>query len=496
MNNRLQVLDATRKETSLNLKPEAKAELGQYMTPSRIAEFMASLFKLKGHSIINLLDAGAGIGSLTIAFFEHLLTKRTVKQIFWCGYEVDASLTSILHTHIDDYCTEFQKRGISITASILNEDFIKHAVKQIQSKIAPGYNFAILNPPYKKINTDSDHRRLLHTVQIETVNLYTAFLALVLELMQPGGQVVAIVPRSFCNGPYYKPFRERMLSHAAIRQIHLFSARDKAFQDEGVLQENIIMYLERDGQQGKVKISTSTDDTFADYAETTLPFRLIVKPNDSEKFIHIPTTNGVNLRSTSQAFQYDLANLGLEVSTGPVVDFRASEFLRAVPEIGTVPLLYPMHFNNWGVQWPKIGGKKPNALILNDETRRLLFQNGFYVVVHRFSSKEEQKRIVASVLDPAYLQSELIGFENHLNVFHSNKNGLPADLAFGLCFYLNSSFVDDYFRSFSGHTQVNAADLRFLRYPSRDILIQMGQWAREQTHLTQTRIDEELEHYV
>ena len=39
---------------------------------------------------------------------------------------------------------------------------------------------------------------------------------------------------------------------------------------------------------------------------------------------------------------------------------------------------------------------------------------------------------------------------------------------------LNSTLVDDYFRQFSGHTQVNATDLRIMRYPTRAQLLALG----------------------
>lgn len=44
----------------------------------------------------------------------------------------------------------------------------------------------------------------------------------------------------------------------------------------------------------------------------------------------------------------------------------------------------------------------------------------------------------------------------------------------GLFAFLNSTVVDQYFRRFSGHTQVNATDLRTLSYPDRDTLRAMG----------------------
>ena len=80
---------------------------------------------------------------------------------------------------------------------------------------------------------------------VETVNLYSGFLALSIELLEREGELVAIVPRSFCNGPYYKPFRYLMLKRTAIVSIHLFDARDSAFAADNVLQENVIIHLQK-----------------------------------------------------------------------------------------------------------------------------------------------------------------------------------------------------------------------------------------------------------
>ncbi len=49
-----------------------------------------------------------------------------------------------------------------------------------------------------------------------------------------------------------------------------------------------------------------------------------------------------------------------------------------------------------------------------------------------------------------------------------------VDLAKGLFAYLNSTVVDTYFRQFSGHTQVNATDLRKLTYPDKSTLRAIG----------------------
>jgi adenine-specific DNA-methyltransferase len=100
---------------------------------------------------------------------------------------------------------------------------------------------------------------------------------------------------------------------------------------------------------------------------------------------------------------------------------------------------------------------------------------GIYVLTKRFSSKEEKRRLVAAIYHPELIDGDLIGFENHLNYFHFNGEGLPADLAAGLALFLNSTAVDQYFRQFSGHTQVNATDLRNLHYPTVEQLKKIGQ---------------------
>jgi adenine-specific DNA-methyltransferase len=216
-----------------------------------------------------------------------------------------------------------------------------------------------------------------------------------------------------------------------------------------------------------------------------------VFPKDSSEFIHIPTGDD-KLILERASFNHTLADLGLTVSTGPVVDFRLREELRAVPQSGTVPLLYPGHFGPAGLQWPKPAFKKPNAIRNTIATRKWLYPNGYYTVVRRFSSKEEPRRIVASVIDPTCLPAKMIGIENHLNVFHTKRKPISDALAHGLAAYLNSTAVDTYFRRFNGHTQVNATDLRAMRYPSYDTLFELGHWAKSCARLVQDEIDERV----
>ena len=438
-----------------------------------------------------LLDAGAGLGALTCAFLDRWKSGGfAFSRVETTAFELDDGLRSHLEATLKHYSD-----SSNLTSAVVPGDFILQTALAMAEERAPrAYTHAILNPPYKKINTEGNHRQALRQVGIETVNLYTGFVALAIDLMAPGGVIVAIIPRSFCNGTYYRPFREHMLSKCALLGMHLFDSRSKAFSDDDVLQENIIIMLERDGQQGHVTVTTSTDDMFADFETQEHEFDRIVFPGDVESFIHVPTSVGHTALEQLASVRHSLVDLGLKVSTGPVVDFRLKDHLRQVPEPGSAPILYPMHFTGRAVTWPVLEGKKPNAILVNDDTMGWLMPNGHYCVVRRFSSKEERRRIVANVITPDDLPqgTEFLGLENHVNVFNEKRRGLPELLAYGMTAYMNSTAVDEAFRRFSGHTQVNAGDLRTMRYPSRGILEELGRWYKARPDSTQEDLDQKL----
>jgi len=430
---------------------------------------------------VRLLDAGAGAGSLTAAFVRRVCQGNTgVTTIAATLYELDFEILGALTATMricEQCCAEAQ---IRFTFTIHSTDFIQEMSARLDDglfgPLPPAFDVAIANPPYRKISTDSAERRALRAVGVETSNLYTGFIALIQRLLVPGGQLVGITPRSFCNGPYFRPFREDFLSHLALRRLHVFESRHAAFRDDCVLQENVVFHAVKGRRQtDEVLISSSSGELGDAITETVFPFAEIVHPDDAEKFIHIPSTVGhATAKATMDGLSSSLAALGLTVSTGRVVDFRLKHALRKAPECGTVPLLYPCHFNGGSVRWPKLDARKPNAILDNDETRPWLVPSGVYLLTKRFTSKEERRRLVACLFDPDAVKTQWIGFENHLNYFHASGHGLERSLAVGLYAFLNSTVVDQYFRRFSGHTQVNATDLRALNYPDRDTLQAIG----------------------
>lgn len=480
---------------------ERQEALGQFLTPSPVGDFMASLFS-KLPRDVRMIDAGAGAGALTAALVRRACVKSSgVKSIHATAYELDTKILPALRETLAACESLCSLRGISFKAEVHHADFIQTMAGKLSgdlfSSSAPSFNVAIANPPYKKINTASPERLALRSVGLETSNLYTGFVGLLVRLLDDDGQLVAITPRSFCNGPYFRPFREDFLNLMELQRLHVFESRDAAFRGDAVLQENVIFHASKGTAQPPiVTVSSSSGEAGASVTAKRFPFAEIVYPNDAERFIHIPAdTEHASATTRLSDLPSSLASLGLTVSTGRVVDFRLKDALRLAPGPGTVPLLYPCHFNGGTVHWPKLDARKPNAILDNAETRPWLVPSGLYLLTKRFTSKEERRRLVACLLDPAEVKAKWLGFENHLNYFHANGKGLEKKLALGLFVYLNSTLVDQYFRCFSGHTQVNATDLRKLAYPDRATLEAMG-GALKRPDASQDELDQLVEHHL
>lgn len=497
--NLLGEVDLLRIAATLKQDQKQKGKLGQFLTPASVAELMAGMFGKFDRPQISLLDAGAGIGSLLAAFVAKLCqSQQRPANLDIVAYEIDPFLIEYLHQTLKLCDRECQIAGISLNYEIRDTDFIEDAVRLLGPSLFDNpdncrFTHAILNPPYLKINAHSKVRNLLRSIGLEASNLYTGFIAATVQLLESKGELVAISPRSFCNGPYFRDFRRMFLEIMALDQIHLFDSRQEAFSDDEVLQETIIIHaVKQKPKFDNVTISTSSnaDDDFI--LSNSLAYTEIVLPNDSQQFIHIiPDTLSQQVIKKIANFTCTLKDLELTVSTGRVVDFRAKEYLCLMADKNTVPLIYPLNFSAGYIEYPKVT-KKHQALVYAEETLSLLVPNEHYVLTKRFSSKEEKKRVVAVVYDANQINCSWVGFENHLNYFHHNGRGLNLTLARGLAAYLNSSLVDAFFRLFNGHTQVNATDLRNLKYPTIAQLMTVGLYITEHFP-SQKEIDELLQ---
>src|SRR5580698_1103388 len=107
---------------------ERRHELGQFLTPNPVSDFMASLFESQWQEW-NLLDAGAGSGALSAAWVKWLCSSRhRPKSISITACELDGALIEPLRVTLHQCEQVCDGAGVRFSAKVLNEDFITFAV--------------------------------------------------------------------------------------------------------------------------------------------------------------------------------------------------------------------------------------------------------------------------------------------------------------------------------------------------------------------------------
>lgn len=120
----LLAVDDVRKEASTRLEPRRRAQMGQFLTPSPIAIFMAEMFN-RAKSKGRILDPGAGVGTLCAALVLTLCQRPTrLATIAVTAYEIDPLLFNYLRQTLDRCQAACEEVGISLQQRIVNQDFI------------------------------------------------------------------------------------------------------------------------------------------------------------------------------------------------------------------------------------------------------------------------------------------------------------------------------------------------------------------------------------
>lgn len=439
-------VDDVRISAQFSLSDKSRVELGQYFTPIAAAKIMAGFIATPSRETLRILDPGAGSGILSFVLAKRLLEENQLLKIEVRAIERDTSL----HKYILDSFSKLLKIYKSrVRIKITGEDFLSYALSTSDQ-----FDIVIQNPPYKKIPAESETALALRSFGYQSPNLYSAFLELGIKLLETNGQMVSITPRSFMNGTYFKNVRARLISKAPIHGLHLFHSRSEVFKDTGVLQEAIIVYWKKTAKPpSRVEVRSSVSHT-SDIQVFHAPYNQVI----SKGLIFAPSNKKeLELLKVLQKSTCTVKELGFSVSTGKVVDFRLKDRLENSHTPGALRFIRASNFFESEIIHP-LGAKPQWFKPKFERDLELLVVPGIYVLVKRFSTKEEKRRLVAAVLEtesPAAL-------DNKVNYIHIGGQGLKRDQAEILCRWLNSQDIDEYFRIFSGHTQVNAEDLRNL----------------------------------
>ncbi|MGZ4665459.1 MAG: Eco57I restriction-modification methylase domain-containing protein [Frankiaceae bacterium] len=199
--------EARRVARSQQLDAADRIRLGQFFTPAAAAHLIASMPSLPISGELRVLDPGAGVGSLTAAVVARATPDL---KLHVTVIEIDKGIGTDLGTTLDDCASAHPLRY-----ELVIGDFIAWAGERLREQ-GERFDLIVINPPYRKINAASPERKALEAAGVKTTNLYTGFVLLAMRLLAPAGQLVAITPRSFTNGTYFRKFRHELLSTGAL----------------------------------------------------------------------------------------------------------------------------------------------------------------------------------------------------------------------------------------------------------------------------------------
>ena len=481
------------------------ASLGQYFTPKTVAGLIAENFSESKTTTLKILDPGAGSGILSCMLCENIAGwKRKPNHIELIAYEIDKSLIPILKKSFGYLKSWLNHKNISLSFSIYDSDFVLENAdilnKSLQQSLFDkkdfeGFDLIVANPPYFKISKSDPRAKAASTVIHGQPNIYALFMAIAGALLKEKGQLGFITPRSYAAGLYFKKFRQNFFSQITPTTIHIFNSRDKAFNKDGVLQENVILHGKKDSKidrdKHEVKISSCNGLSDIENISTIeIPLTEIITPEE-DYVLHIPTEVAQReIVKIVKSWKHNLRSLGLDVSTGPIVAFRARDVLAQNPDEQNAPLLWLHNIRTMHVSWP-VESRKPQYVKVSAQAKKLLVPNGNYVLVRRFSAKEEKKRLVAAPLISTILKSKFVGIENHINYIYRKTGELSESETLGLSAILNSSLLDSYFRIFNGNTQVSATELRNLPLPASHVIEKVGSFIKS-NHFDHQKTDEKV----
>lgn len=481
--------EAGRSFTAGITRDEQKAA-GQFMTPPKIAKFMAQrLVSSVDHQHVRLLEPSAGGGILLAAAIEALLEKPDLPAVIEALlYEQDLRLTPSLEylcQRITEVCAV---AGVRFEYVIRGEDFLLSELA-LRGEPIDGL-LTIANPPFFKLNKTTDERAHRHSYAVYgQPNVYGLFMAATARLTPTNGRWCFIVPRSWMNGQYFKAVRHTMLRHLTVDSLHAFESRRDSFEEDAVLQETVIAWatgraLRENGFNVLFTRSQGMSDLDQALVQAVPAERIVA--DDEHATVTLPSDGA----SVLDGWSATLATYGLKVSTGPVIAFRCQEFTVAHGSDDTVPLLWMQHVGQQSINWPIF--KKLEHVRATAANAWSLVANMPMVVMRRFSPKEVERRVTCAPY-LGTLPGAVIGLENHLNYIHRPGGRMSRPEVRGLSALLASNVVDRYLRTIAGSTQINASELRSLPLPSMSIIEAIGRRIPESPTLEEIDVAVEAE---
>lgn len=461
-----------------------KKHKGQFFTPLAISEFMGRLATPPKKNTVSVLDPGCGLAILSCALIEHLVECSNIDRITLTLFETDKKVALLAENvlgYLKSWCSD---KKVELGYKFNDSDFVLEYCESLFDECSifsclsedSKFDYIISNPPYFKLPKNDIRSRSCAGILDGQTNIYALFMAICAKLLAHGGQMIFITPRSFASGRYFRSFRNFLFRHVHIDFIHLFNTRRDTFAKDSVLQELVITRMRPLMDSSRVIVS---------YSQGVLDLNLscrkeyvasdIVDVLSDEKVVYLPVDNRDEaVLGLFRSWNGNMEKYGIKISTGPVVAFRVSDYITNEFGSNTVPLYWLHNVEKMLCDHPVQKKGKGQYIVVSPETRMVLLPNKNYILLRRFSSKDDISRLVAAPYFGNMSHYEFIGIENKLNYIYRPKGHLRRDEVMGLTALLDSEIFDVWFRTFNGNINVSATELRMMPLPPIETIREIG----------------------
>jgi adenine-specific DNA-methyltransferase len=377
---------------------EIRKENGIYITSYNIIEKCFDGEKLDG---LNILEPSFGSGQFIDSAIKLLGKKKSANII---GVELLKEL----------YDEVKKKYSSNKNIKLLNQDFLTW-------KTEDKFDLIVGNPPYFEKSLNNEEKKTFKEIILGRVNIYSLFIYKCIQLLEPDGRLIFVIPTSLLSSKYFEKLRFYINKTCNIEDITLLGSKD--FED--ALQSTMIFKV------SKLEEKTKSNDKFVIKFSNTIIFsnewKNINKIIEGKKFI---------------------SDYGCDVKTGNIVwNQHKDKLADKKKNKDYIPLIYPRNLVNNQIVFKEDKKKKQYINIDKDPI------SAPFIVINRIIGIKEIS------LKPVLVEASIdkYFFENHINVITGKLEDLKK-----IHQSLEKPETVNFIKNIIGNTQLSKNELLYM----------------------------------
>jgi len=449
-----------------------RQKLGQFFTPLSTAKKLIEFSEFSiTSSEIKICEPACGLCILSCSLIEYLCTLNNIKEIELTCFEIDSSITEYtkeILTKLVEYCNRCE---VVLSYTLIEEDFILYYKDVFDNNyFAKTYDLIISNPPFFKLNNYDERVTLAKEILYGLPNIYTIFYYISTKIINNKGLLLFLIPRSICSGSFFKQFRAHFINYIKFDKIHLYSTDEKIFDNHSVLHEFVFI------KSSKVEFNNeySIEITHSENIDSITNIRYKHNFSILKNLIPLATSKkDLEILQKLKTFSTNLGAFGFEVFYSKLVISKVEKLLNSTPCENCLPVIWLHNIEQAKFIFP-VEHKYPNYIQNTENIKPFLIYNESCIFFRRYNNNDYITRIVTTAYKNSLNNYNYLAIDRLVGVLLNKSNNLPIETIYGISAYLNSEFVNSYFRMINGIINVTGEMILELPIPDIAVINKMG----------------------